>query len=118
MSRRLVNLTEHPVVLEGPAGRVELPGAERPARCTVSETTRGVVEIEQAGAIPVVAEALGNVEGLPPPAPGVLFVVSRVVAAAAIDRADLVVPTRLVRDATGRVVAARALLSDAVDWRG
>lgn len=50
----------------------------------------------------------GEVTGLPPKGHGVLYIVSRAVAAA-VDRDDVVVPYPLVRDETGRIIGAAGL---------
>lgn len=46
----------------------------------------------------------GEVDGLPAPRAGVTYIVSRVVAEAAREREDLLVPGGLVRDGSGRVL--------------
>jgi hypothetical protein len=109
---RLVNLTPHPVVVAGPGGRVELPSAG----------VARVVDHERAstrlGGMDVVEVQFGDVQGLPDPAPGVLLVVSRVVALALPGRSDLLFPYGELRDAAGRIEAVRALARVARDPGG
>jgi hypothetical protein len=57
----------------------------------------------------VSVEALGPVTGLPDPVPGVALIVSRLVAEAVPDRGDVFAPGELIRDSTGRIIAARGL---------
>src|SRR5690606_31963979 len=57
----------------------------------------------------VTETTLGELEGLPDPADGVIYVVSRLVAEAAPHRDDLYFPGRLLRDEAGRVVGAESL---------
>jgi len=59
--------------------------------------------------IPVVRTVPGDVEGLPDPIPGTVFLVSRIVKAAVPDRMDCMVPDDLVRDSEGRVIGCRRL---------
>ena len=106
----LRNLTPHPIVLfdtdgvpvtlapQGPVPRVTLTRWTLPPIETVhgrlarSRTARGT-----------------TVSDLPGPRPGVLLVVSRLVAETAAQRTDLVFPDDAVRDRQGRVVGARTL---------
>lgn len=62
-------------------------------RCSQSETVVGEIL-----GVPVTKQTFGSVEGLPAREEGVYLVVSRMVASAAADRDDLLVPGPLVRD--------------------
>lgn len=59
--------------------------------------------------VPTVRLVAGPAVDLPEPEIGTLFIVSRVIAEACPDRADLLVPDNLVRDGAGRVVGCRSL---------
>jgi len=101
---RIINLTPHPITVAGltiePDGRVP----------RLREETRTVGQVEVDGhTLPVTETVLGELEGLPEPADGVIYVVSRLVAEAAPHREDLYFPGRLVRDQAGRVVGAESL---------
>ena len=101
---RIVNLTPHPITVAGltiaPDGRVP----------RLREETREVGQLTVDGhTVPVTETRLGALEGLPEPADGVIYVVSRLVAEAAPHRSDLFFPGRLVRDEAGRVVGAESL---------
>lgn len=101
----LVNLTPHPITVHMTEGGVTtVAAAPAPARVAYQTT-----EQDTEAPWPMVTEAPLATIGLPNPKPGVLLVVSRPVATDNPDRTDLMVPTRPVRDAQGRVVAARAL---------
>lgn len=62
-------------------------------RCSQSETIVGEIL-----GVPITKQTFGAVDGLPPAEEGVYLVVSRMVASAATDREDLLVPGPLVRD--------------------
>lgn len=92
----IVNLTPHPVnIVNGPT----FPPSGEVAR--VSSTTEKVGEI---AGVSLFRTRFGAVEGLPPPSNGDYFIVSRMVASAAREREDLLVPSGLVRDEEGRVI--------------
>ena len=100
----LVNLTPHAVVAEHDDGTSRTyPPSGALARCAVTRAQIGVVD-----GVPVYRATFGAVEGLPPPADGTHYIVSRLVAEASRDRADLLVPDDTVRDAEGKIVGCRA----------
>ncbi|MBY6277852.1 MAG: hypothetical protein CWE10_16985 [Symbiobacterium thermophilum] len=107
-SMRLVNLTPHPVTLIVGDQTLTIPPEPTPARCSETRTVVGSVEVDGLE-VPVTRVGFGQVQGLPAPREGVLYVVSRMVAEACRDRADLVIPDDLVRDAEGRIIGARSL---------
>ena len=104
----LVNLTPHALSLVVGSEAVTVPPSGTVARVSVTRESAGTVTVGGVQ-VPLYRTTYGAVEGLPDPAPNTLFVVSAVVAAAARDRTDLVVPDDLVRDDQGRVVGARGL---------
>ena len=104
----LVNLTPHVLNLVTGSGTVTVPPSGTVARVAVTRKPAGTVTVDGVQ-VPLYRTTYGAVEGLPDPAPDTLYVVSAVVAAAARDRDDLVVPDDLVRDEQGRVVGARGL---------
>ncbi len=105
---RLVNLTPHPVAIETPVGRLTVPPSGTVARVSETVVPDGTVVVDGLE-VPVVRRGLGEVVDLPAPEPGTLYLVPGLVADAARDREDLVVPTDFVRDEAGRIIAARAL---------
>jgi hypothetical protein len=97
------NLTPHDVVVQRPDGQVRIP-SEGVAR--VLDRARDDSAID---GVPIVALSTGGVVGLPEPEPGVLLLVSRVLALAVTDRTDLVFPFGEIRDDSGRILAVAAL---------
>ena len=76
------------------------------------QQTRIVTEQGDKATVPVADVTSGRMRldpPLPAPAPGVRLVVSRLVAAAAPERGDLLVPDKLVRDRLGHVVGCERL---------
>jgi hypothetical protein len=106
---KLVNCVSHDVVIVANDGAtITIPPSGAVARCTVTRSVVGTVTID-AVTVPVTATVLGQVVDLPQPEPETLYIVSRVVAEAARDRDDLVVPDDVIRDDQGRIIACRAL---------
>lgn len=119
---RLKNLTPHPIVLVGR----EITG---PAEWTETETTvppsgtvarvgsiPGEVAERVAHGVPVMtAPTWGEVEGLPAPEPGVLLIVSGLVAGRCVGRADVVSPgtgpaDEPIRNSDGQIFAVTRLI--------
>jgi hypothetical protein len=106
---KLMNLTPHAVTIVANDGAtMTIPPSGTVARCVVTRSVVGTVTVETV-TVPVTATVLGQVVDLPQPEPETLYIVSRVVAEAARDRTDLVVPDDVVRDEAGRVTGCRAL---------
>lgn len=127
------NLTPHPVVIrhEYPAGHVldhVIPPEPTPARveervkymlmtrflrwhpwASFKEFTDTNLPYEVGGRSVFKILTYGPVTGLPDRAPGVILIVSRLVAQACPDRDDLWFPIDLIRDAGGAPVACGAL---------
>lgn len=73
-------------------------------RLTTTREDLGVLD-----GVPMVRATMGDVTGLPAERPGVILVVSAMVAEAAPERADLACPGELIRDDAGQVVGCRGL---------
>ncbi len=110
MNTKLVNLTPHRLVVgEGVLPSVDLPASATPARVLEKIRPHDSIRVDDRE-VPVVALSQeGIVENLPDPVPGVFFVVSRVTAASAVARADVLFPYGEIRDADGRIVGCCAL---------
>lgn len=125
---QLVNLTQHDIVLVLPTGEYRIPPYGQVARVAVTrEVAEHLPVSEDYGQIgdggdalgeslpprqhliPIHRTVFGAVEGLPDPRPFVQYIVSRVVAEAARDRDDLLIPDDTVRDEQGRIIGCRAL---------
>lgn len=104
MGVELVNLTPHTINVQGVSGEVrEISPSGVVAR--VSESSEVVGEVE---GIALYASVYGEVVDLPEPKEGLLFVVSALVKSAVPNRADVVSPGALVRNAEGQPVGCRA----------
>jgi hypothetical protein len=105
---QLVNLTPHALTLVTAGGTpITFLASSRLARLAVVREARPALAID--GEIyGVVRPTLGEITGLPDPAPGVIYVASALVAEKA-GRADVFSPGELIRDAAGVIVGARGL---------
>lgn len=130
-SKKIVNLTPHQInfiiryALE--IGRNELgtpkyvteersysiPPSGVVARCKVDRQIIDSFILEDVDGwditVPVTSARFGEVEGLPEPEEGVIYIVSNMVAQAVPDREDVFFPDDIVRDEHGNVIGCRAL---------
>lgn len=104
---KLLNLTPHPLTLVGENGTLTVPPSGQVARLAVTRTACAPVTVDGV-TLPVSRTTLGEIVNLPAPAPGVILVVSALVAEAAA-RADVMSPGELLRDSSGAVIGARGL---------
>jgi hypothetical protein len=104
--REIVNLTPHPITISGvtiqPSGQV--------ARVAEVSEPWGTIEYGSLR-IPVIVKRFGQVEGLPEPREGVIYITSALTAQAAwaAGRTDVYCPGDLLRDEQGRVIGAASL---------
>jgi hypothetical protein len=115
--KKIVNLTPHPLVFADGL-TIESSGV---ARCETTEQEIYKIELPENqytphppdvinhAPIPVIRTCFGSVVGLPDPVPGVVYVVSSITAQAVVDRMDVYVPARPIRDEKGRIIACAAL---------
>lgn len=100
-----VNMTPHTLNIENTKG--EMIGIEpsgEVARAHQSEEAICVLD-----GIAITRQTFGKVENLPAEKPNTYLIVSRLVAAAAPDRKDLLIPGPLLRGEDGKVVGAKGL---------
>ena len=97
----IINLTPHAIRVIGQEWTFDPSGTV--ARCAVTRESVGTLE-----GIPVNRTVFGLVENLPDAVPGTVYIVSSLVAQAAKDRKDLVIPDDIVRDDVGRIIGCRA----------
>ena len=102
------NLTPHDVIVVWENEKLTFPATGTVARVTTSSTPAGVLEVE-GKLLPLKREEFGEVENLPDPEDGVYFIVSSIVASAAIGRSDILIPNDFVRDEEGRILGCRSL---------
>lgn len=100
-----VNLTPHSISVVDAAGAptLTLPASGIVARCRATAT-----ETERVDDIPVFKTVYGEVEGLPEPEAGTLYVVSALVREAVkATRSDVVSPAEFVRDSEGKILGCK-----------
>ena len=114
---KLVNLTPHEVVVYDASGNLVLkvPPSGRVARVATKEERVGTIN-----GVPVYRTTYTEVEGLPEPEPGTVYIVSLLVLQALqarrVQRSDVVAPNTsptpngAVRDAQGRIVGVRSFV--------
>ena len=112
---KLVNLTPHEVVVLNDANNVVLrvPPSGQVARVSAQEKVVGTIN-----GVPLVKTEYGEVQGLPDPQQGTIYIVSLLVLQAmAGKRSDLVAPNTsptplgAVRDAQGRIIGVRSFVT-------
>jgi len=107
---KIVNLTPHSIVLRTEEGDVTVPPSGTVARVAVKQ-----VEIECPGLpVHVARNEYGEVEGLPEPKDGTIYVVSSLVLSRVHGRIDVFAPDTgptAIRDEAGRIVAVRRLVA-------
>jgi hypothetical protein len=111
---KLVNLTPHEIVVyQGDNVVLRIPPSGRVARVVAKEEIVGVVN-----GVPLVRTVYGEIQGLPDPQPGTIYIVSLLVLQALQGRRNDVVapntgPTPLgaVRDAQGRIIGVRSFVT-------
>ena len=101
----IVNLTLHDVsfVLEN-GETVCVPASGKVARLTTSTQIVG-----QIGNIPITETVFGQIENLPDPTEGEVYIVSSLVAGRVPDRQDVFIPNESIRDDAGRIIGCRSL---------
>lgn len=109
----LINLTPHTITLVDQNNQVILTvESSAVARVSAQTTTVGSYNVNGVE-IPRTHTVYGEVEGLPAPTPGNVYIVSGMIVSAlasqGIRRDDVVVPGMQVRDDAGRVIGCRSL---------
>ena len=100
------NITPHPVKLQWGDTWVEIPGI--PIEFPRVEEKR--IPARMIGMLRLNFKSLGQINGLPEPLPGHMFIVPTLIASALRgERDDLLVPDELVRDENGHIIGAGAL---------
>lgn len=102
----LVNLTPHDIKIIINGETTTIPRSGQVARVTITSKVVGTVN-----GIEIRTPTPGDVEGLPEPKEGTMYIVSRLVAdsPSVRSRKDILVPDGLVRDEAGNVVGASGL---------
>ena len=101
-----INLTPHALNVRKADGTfLELPPSGMVARRSVERVVVGEID-----GITVYATKFGELEGLPEPAEGTIYIVSALAAQACVDRTDVLVPGEAIRDKAGRIVGCNGLV--------
>jgi hypothetical protein len=108
---KVINLTGRPLTVEDEHGRQAVLRSGRRAKVYSTVVESYLVQLPGGVEVPVLElENAQEIQELPAPEDGVLYVVSGLVATAA-HRKDVVVPSRTNRDeASGRIVSCSAFL--------
>ena len=102
----IVNLTPHTVNIVLVTGTMSIPSTG------IARVESKTVPCGRVNGIPVTKTTFGKVEGLPAEEDGVAYIVSRIVATAALREnpgMDLFVPGLQVRDEAGNVIGCKSL---------
>lgn len=106
----IMNLTPHAinfVTSEGESLMTVTPSGQL-ARVTARTITTGEVTVGDV-TLPVTGTTYGEVEGLPEPEEGTIYIVSSLVASRVPDRTDVFIPNESVRDSAGRIIGCKSL---------
>ena len=102
---QLINLTPHSITFVKPNGETEIiPASGQLARVASKTITAGEID-----GIPVTETVFGEVEGLPMPSEGKIFLVSSLVAQRVPNREDVFIPSESIRDDAGRIIGCKSL---------
>lgn len=103
---RIINLTPHSITFVDTTGNTILTvePSGQVARCAVNREKVGDIN-----GIPVNKSRFGNVENLPEPQEGTIYIVSALTAQAVPEREDVFITDDAVRDEQGRIIGCRAL---------
>lgn len=100
-----VNLTPHALNIRNANGDI----VDFPVTGTIARVAQTATVVNVINGINITKQVFGNVVDLPDPQPDTIFIVARLVAAAAPDRKDLMIPGPMIRDDQGRVIGADGL---------
>ena len=103
---KMINLTPHAITFinaESSAAIVVEPSGAVARVSTRTETVGSVA------GIPVTQTVFGEVEDLPDPEDGVIYIVSSLVAQRCKDREDVFIPNESIRDDKGRIIGCKSL---------
>ena len=105
---KVVNCTPHDVNLITENGSITFPRSGIIPRLTEQQVK--INSINSNGIeIDIMKKSFNEVEGLPEPQENTIYIVSALVAGAAKDRDDLVIPNDIVRDDKGNIIGCKNL---------
>lgn len=101
----IINLTPHSIsFFKGDGSTVEVPTSG-----TIARLTTQTIQTADIDGIPVTETVYGEIEGLPAPVKGNVYIVSSLVAQRVPDRDDVFIPAESVRDDQGRIIGCKSL---------
>ncbi len=108
---KLINLTTHPVVLVDDEDKVlyEIPSDVKSGKFELPRIRTEKTFVGYINGIRVTTTNFVEVENIPQPKKGTIYIVSMLVASSANEREDLFAPDELVYDTKGKVKFARGL---------
>ena len=106
-SVEVINLTPHSIAFVSGDGApiITIEPSGQLARVSAHTERTGTV----INGIPVTKTVYGDIEGLPEPKDGTVYVVSSIVAARCLERDDVFIPNESVRDEQGRIIGCKSL---------
>lgn len=102
--KKIINLTPHTLNFVFNETKVDIAPSGLIARVSTKETS-----MDPINGIPVFRTEYGEIENLPDPCEGTVYVVSSLVAARCPERTDVFVPGRPIRDAQYRIIGSSGL---------
>lgn len=109
---RILNLTPHALTFISANNNMERYIVEPSgvvARVAAHTESIGSITTDDGFTIPLTTTVFGQVEGLPAPEEGVVYVVSSLVADRVPDRKDVYIPNESIRDDKGRIIGCLSL---------
>lgn len=101
---KIMNMTPHAITFVQEGGNIVIEPSGTVARVAAKTVQTG----EIINGIPVTRTEFGEVEDLPAPEEGTVFIVSSMVAGRVPDRTDVFIPNESVRDDAGRIIGCKS----------
>lgn len=109
---KIMNLTPHALTIisgENNMQKLVVEPSGIVARVAAHTENIGNITTDDGFTIPLTTTVFGQVEGLPAPEEGVVYVVSSLVAGRVPDRKDVFIPNESIRDDKGRIIGCLSL---------
>ena len=106
----IINLTPHKITFVTSKGNLGVDPSGTIARVFAKVEETGHIYVTKFGiSVPITETTYGEVEGLPDPVDGTIYIVSSLVAQRVPEREDVFIPNESVRDENGRIIGCRSL---------
>ena len=109
---KIMNLTPHALTIisgENNMQKLVVEPSGIVARVAAHTENIGNITTDNGFVIPLTTTVFGQVEGLPAPETGTIYVVSSLVAGRVPDRKDVLIPNESIRDDKGRIIGCLSL---------